>query len=71
VRFIVNAALWVWDFVVGDALIVAGVAVAVVIGLIIQASSSGSVRNAEGPLIFVAALAGMLLSLWQAARQSQ
>ena len=69
-KFVTNAALWVWDFVVGDALIVAGVVVAVIIGLVLQASSKGSVRDVEGPLIFLAALGGMLLSLWNAARQS-
>jgi hypothetical protein len=69
--FAVRAALSVWDFVVGDAWIVAGVVVATVIGSFVHASGSSSLEQMEGPAMFAAVLLGLILSLWQGARQSR
>ncbi len=67
---LIGAALWIWDFVVGDAWIVAGVVLAAAIGGLMHASSSTSLERLEGPLMFVVVLLGMVLSLWQGARQA-
>jgi ABC-type phosphate/phosphonate transport system permease subunit len=70
-QVLIRAALWVWDFVVGDAWIVLGVVLAGAIGGLIHTSSSVTLERLEGPLMFTVVILGMVLSLWQGARQGR
>jgi hypothetical protein len=68
VGIITGAAAWVWDFVVGDWLLVGGVIVAVLVAWALCSATGATPRDVAGPLFFVVVAASLALSLWRGTR---
>lgn len=69
---VVNAALWVWNFVVGDLIIGIGVTVALIAALLLARSGSTALVDTWGQVIVVAIiLATLALSLARALPQQR
>lgn len=60
-----SAALWVWDFVVGDARLVGGVVVAIVVTALLVATHRSALADAAGIVFFLLIVAAIAFSLWK------
>lgn len=59
-----NAAIWVWDFVVGDTRLVIGVIVAIAVVLLLRALDATGWRSWGGLVFFLLIVAALVFSLW-------
>lgn len=65
---LVNATLWVWDFVVGDVILAVGVALALIAALVMAGSHSAMLVNTWAQVIFIVIILATLgFSLWRGA----
>lgn len=63
---LVNATLWVWDFVVGDVILAVGVALALIAALVMAGSHSAMLVNTWAQVIFIVIILATLgFSLWR------
>ena len=60
-----NAAVWVWDFVVGDARLVIGVIVAIAVILLFRLLDATGWQSWGGLVFFLLIVAALIFSLWK------
>lgn len=63
-----GAARWVWDFVVGDWLLVGGAVIAILAGWALRSIPGRVAHDAAGPVFFVIVAAALAVSLWEGTR---